>query len=492
MGRPERPLDDDGPIADFARDLRELRKHAGNPSYRELARRALFVPSVLSSAASGYRLPTLAVTLAFVSACGGDCAEWERRWRAVAGSVWTAADPRAAGQSSAPPGGPGADPGHSKQLARTGRDRAAHLAPPAQLPMSPSLFVGRRTVLAQACAVVREAGAPRIPLVIRGPIGVGKTALALRLADAVADEFPDGQLYADLSTCGPGNQSSDKVMRGFLRALGVPADLVPDDPMQRIGLYRSLLAQRRLFVLLENAGDEGQVRPLIARTAHSQVVVTSRARLLGLDGARCVDLGPLARAESVALLARLVGDGRIGGEHARASAALAELCGDLPLALDIIGRKLAARPEWSVRHAVALLADRERLMSGLRVGDVNVRDRLVTAYQLLSPDGRKAVRQLGLAGSGWTTVADLAAALEIRAEAADELLESLVDAGLLTRAETAGRYRVSTLVSVFAAGIRRDTAHSAAPPTVPRARQGEPQRARHVAQRPGQSHGVRI
>jgi DNA-binding IclR family transcriptional regulator len=89
-------------------------------------------------------------------------------------------------------------------------------------------------------------------------------------------------------------------------------------------------------------------------------------------------------------------------------------------------------------------------------------------------------------------VADLAAALEIRAEAADELLESLVDAGLLTRAETAGRYRVSTLVSVFAAGIRRDTAHSAAPPTVPRARQGEPQRARHVAQRPGQSHGVRI
>jgi hypothetical protein len=145
-----------------------------------------------------------------------------------------------------------------------------------------------------------------------------------------------------------------------------------------------------------------------------------------------------------------------------------------------------------VRHAVALLADRERLMHGLRVGDVNVRDRLAAAYQLLSPDGRDAVRHLGLAGSGWTTVADLASALGIRAEAADELLESLVDAGLLARAEIAGRYRVSTLVSVFAAGIHREAAQSAAPPLVPRARPAEPQLARHSARHPGQPHGVRI
>ena len=237
----------------------------------------------------------------------------------------------------------------------------------------------------------------RLPLLITGPIGVGKTALALRLADDMAAEFPDGQLYADLSTCGPPSQSSIGVLRGFLRALGMPAALVPDDPVQRVGLYRSLLAQRRLFVLLDNAADERQVRPLLGRAARSQVVVTSRARLLGLDGALAIQLGALDRAESVALLRRLAGADRVAAEP-EAAGAIAELCQDLPLAISIIARKIAARPEWTIGYAAELLADRDRLLDCLRVGDLNVRERLASACRLLSPDGRQAITGLGPAG----------------------------------------------------------------------------------------------
>src|SRR5688500_18243455 len=150
MGRPERPLDaTNGPIAAFAHDLRVLRSRAGNPSYRELARTALFAPSVLSSAASGHRLPTLAVTLAFVSACGGDRTAWERRWREVAGQVGVApAEPRDERVTSLSPNnvpfGPPGPATHSM----------IHLTRPAQLPMGSSTFVGRQSVLAQAKALI--------------------------------------------------------------------------------------------------------------------------------------------------------------------------------------------------------------------------------------------------------------------------------------------------------------------------------------------------
>jgi hypothetical protein len=452
MGRPERPLDGTGgPITEFARDLRGLRRRAGNPSYRELARKALFAPSVLSTAASGHRLPTLPVTLAFVTACGGDRPAWERRWRRVAGEVGGAGAAAVPEAREDPP--PEAEPADPWPLARV----MSNLARPAQLPMGSSTFVGRGQALAGAAMLVGRPGPVRLPLMIGGPIGVGKTALALRLADVVSSEFPDGQLYADLGGCEPGTRSTFQIMRGFLRALGVPAPLVPDDAIQRIGMYRSLLAQRRVFVLLENVGDESQVRPLLARAAHSQVVLTSRARLLGLDDAHRVDLDAFARHESLELVGRLVGAERVEAEYAAASA-VAEICGDLPLAINIVGRKIAARPEWALAHTAGLLADRDRLIDSLSVGDVNVRDRFSAAYEELSPPGRQAVHQLGLAGAGWTTAVALATALDVAVDEADDALESLVDAGLLTRASVAGRYRVSTLVGAFAEHVRHEAA----------------------------------
>lgn len=459
MGRPERRLDaTNGPIAAFAHDLRALRNRVGKPSYRELARTALFAPSVLSSAASGYRLPTLAVTLAFVSACGGDRAAWERRWRNIARQAGVATESRDDRVPSLSP----ADVPFDLTQVRAATHAVTHLARPAQLPMGSSTFVGRTQALADASRLIGLAGPVKMPLLVSGPIGVGKTAFALRLADEVSADFPDGQLYTDLGNCGTDGQSVNSIVRGFLRALGVPAHLVPDDPMQRIGLYRSLLAQRRLFVLLANVRDECQVRPLLGQAAHSQVVVTSRARLLGLDDTHRIDLDTFTREESMTLIGRLAGAARVRAEY-EATDAIAELCGDLPLAVNIIGRRIAARAEWTIAYTAGQLADRDHLLDRLSVGDVNVRNRFASAYQRLSPVEQQALHQLGQDGAGWTTAIGLAAAMGIPIDSADELLESLVDTGLLRRANVAGRYNVSTLVNVFAADVQRDATHPALP-----------------------------
>ncbi|HET6288840.1 MAG TPA: NB-ARC domain-containing protein [Amycolatopsis sp.] len=453
MGRPERPLDGTtGPIAAFAHDLRVLRNRAGNPSYRELARTALFAPSVLSSAASGHRLPTLAVTLAFVSACGGDRAAWERRWRSVAGSGVEVREDRA---PTPPQAGVRPDGAHASASG------VIRLARPAQLPMGSRTFVGREKDLADAAGMIGATGPVKVPLLVSGPIGVGKMAFALRLAEEVAADFPDGQLYADLGASETGGPSANGIVRGFLRALGVPAHLVPDDPMQRIGLYRSLLAERRLFVLLAGVSDEGQVRPLLGRAPHSQVVVTSRARLLGLEDTNRIELDTFSREESLALIDRIVGQGRVRAERG-ATDTIAELCGDLPLAVNIVGRKIAARPEWAIAYTAGQLADRERLMDGLAVGDVKVRDRFTAAYERLSAAEREAIHHFGQSGAGWTTSIGIAAAMGIMIETADELLESVVDAGLLQRAHVAGRYAVSRLVSAFAAERQREPSPFAA------------------------------
>jgi hypothetical protein len=439
------------PIGEFAHDLRALRRRAGNPSYRKLARMALFAPSVLSSAASGHRLPTLPVTLAFVAACGGDHAAWERRWHKLAARTESTA-----AQSAGPSLISVARPRAVSTLERTvPAPPDAGFARPAQLPMGSGTFVGREEVLAGAAQVIARTSPVTTPLMVSGPIGVGKTAFALRLADDLSAAFPDGQLYADLSVTGPAGFA----VQGFLHALGVSPLLVPDDATQQIGLFRSLLTQRRLFVLLENAHDERQVRPLLGRATRSQIVVTSRARLLGLDGVHRIELDTFTRHESMALIGRLAGAERVQAEH-EATDALAELCGDLPLAINIIGRKIAARPEWAVAYIAGLLADGERLMDSLSVGDVNVRDRFASAYHLLTPIARNAVHQLARGGTGPATASGLAAAMSIGVGTADELLESLVDTGLLTRADGAGRYRVSTLLGAFAADARADAPHA--------------------------------
>jgi hypothetical protein len=439
MGRPERPLAaSSGLIPAFTHDLRVLRHRAGNPSYRELAGKAPFSPSVLSSAADGRRLPTLAVTLAFVSACGGDVMAWERRWREIAEQLGVTAVIR-----------------DDRPYVVDAGTAVPIVARPAQLPMAPGIFVGRADVIADACHLVGSSVDGRTPILISGLAGVGKSALALQLAEKTTKHFPDGQLYVDLATHEPDGTAVPAIVRDFLLALGVPAKNVSDNPMQRIGLYRSLLAQHRLFVLLANVRHEAQVRPLLAQSAHSQVVLTSRARLLGLRGMHRVHLDTFSRAESLALLCRLVGAARVRAEY-EAADAIAELCGDLPLAVNIVGRRIAARPGRTIAYTAGQLTDHCRLLEILAVGDVTVRGRFASAYRRLSPPARELIRRLGSDGARSTTAIEVATTMNVPVDTMDELLESLVDAGLVQHSSATGRYDIPVLVGAFAEEMRHD------------------------------------
>ncbi|HEY3481989.1 MAG TPA: XRE family transcriptional regulator, partial [Streptomyces sp.] len=375
---------------------------AGNPSYRELARTALFAPSVLSSAASGNRLPSLQVTLAFVAACGGDDEAWRQRWHAASSGY------------SRPPAG-------ERRRRPSLFQRRGAPPHPAQLPQRPRGFTGRAAELAWLRS-------PRdTPVVISGPAGVGKSDLALLYAHSIAAERADGQLYADLGGLrhgggAPAAPTVCDVLDGFLRALGVEDDQVSGTFDHRAGLYRSLLAERRLVVLLDNVQDEQQVRPLLAETTTSTVLLVSRKRLLGLRDVRRLQLTPLSRGDSIAMITAAV-------PHLAASAGpdcdrLAELCGDLPLALDLALRKIASRPRLTLRRVVEEW--RLNTVNWLCVGDLSLCDSLAAAFDTLGPQARELLQQLA------RTPAD---ALEFLPSSLDELVEEIADAGLLTHAD---------------------------------------------------------
>ena len=419
MGRPEKSLDrSGGAVAAFAHDLRKLRTDAGSPAYREMARSALFSSSVLSSAASGHRLPTLQVTLAFVTVCGGDPQSWERRWRTLSGTF-------------SPPAGP----------ARKAKSESSTQSP-AQLPVRPHGFTGRAVELA---SLELHSMRSRLPVVISGPVGVGKTDLALRYAHTLTAVTPDGQLYADFDASP--EVSGRDVLKGFLKAL-VAADQVPADPGQQAGLYRSLLARRRLVVLLDNVRDEQQARPLLAETSHGALIMVSRTSLLGLSEVRRVELDVLGRGDSIAMIEALVGE-RATQDRA-ACDRLAEACGDLPLALDVAARRLASRPDWVLRDAVARCVKSGALLDWLRIGDISVRDRLASAYRMLTLPARNVLEQLVRGAACEVDTSAVARALGLTLWGVEELLEELVGAGMLRRGAVPGGYRLDRLIHSFA------------------------------------------
>ncbi|MFF7979984.1 NB-ARC domain-containing protein [Streptomyces sp. NPDC007901] len=501
MGRPEKPLAQDaGPATAFALELRRLRAAAGSPSYRELARRALFSASVLSDAAAGYRLPTLQVALAFAEACGGDRAAWERRWRAAAGS---------AGDEPAPAAAKTAHQAPEPRL-RAAAVRAL-LPVPAQLPTEPRPLAGRSRELAAARALTAPADGPVPPLVIHGQTGAGKSALALRLARELAADLPDGQLYVGLGTAADGRKDAAGIAGGLLQSLGIPAEHIPNDPAQRIGLYRSVLAERRVLVVLDGTLQERQVRDLLVAGEHSRIVITARSRLLGLDGVRRLALPVLDRDESMELLAGVLGAERLRGAP-RAGLRLAEACGDLPLALTLAGRRLAARPEALLTEAVAELVRADGLSGRLRVGDESLVERYEDAYRRLTPRARLVLHRFATAGAtpsvdGVTRASATALARVIEPmqepahgpavgpaeewgaepveEPVEDLLEAVVDSGLLERTDVPGQYGLPPLVRQFArarpvpAADARDPGRHR-PPDVP-----APQRHRPPDERPG-------
>ncbi|MDX3534139.1 NB-ARC domain-containing protein [Streptomyces sp. MB09-01] len=469
MGRLERPLAPDaGPVTAFARELRRLRTAAGSPGYRDMATRAMFSASVLSDAAAGYRLPTLQVALAFAEACGGDRATWERRWHEAA---------RAEGDEGAARPAAKAVQQHQENELRAADVRAV-LPPPAQLPMEPQPLVGRAELLQRARAMTAPCYGeqrPPGPLLISGQVGAGKSVFALRLAHELATGLPDGQLYANLDPAADGRKDAAGIAGGFLEALGIPADRIPNDPGQRIGLYRSLLHRRRLLVVLDGVTHERQVRELLTAAPESRILITSRSRLLGLDGIGRIRLSSLDRDESMELLAQLIGGDRVGTEP-RACLRLADACGDLPLALNLAGRRIAARPEWMLQDAVSeLLGEgrREpgRFLSRLQIGDEGLGSRLDSAYRLLTPWARLMLRQF--AGSENPPSVDnvvygstdaLAVLVERSAQPVEDLLERLLDAGLLEHSDLPGQYGLTPMARAFALAQPDPTEEEQAPP----------------------------
>jgi DNA-binding SARP family transcriptional activator len=272
---------------------------------------------------------------------------------------------------------------------------------PAQLPRAPSGFAGREEELDWLSGLLPPGETAAIG-VLAGPAGVGKTALAVLWAHRVAGAFPDGQLFASMRGFDQRHApvGAADVLTQFLLALGVGVDDVPFEPADRAALYRSILADRRVLVVLDDARDTEQVHPLLPAGSSSFVLVTSRIRLDGLvarTGARQLALGTLGTDAAERLIEHMAGTAAHGRDR-ELRRRLARLCGHLPLALRIAAARLAGNPQWTVGDLVAELADERSRLGALDLeeGDTSVRAALDVTYRSLRPDLAETVRYLGL------------------------------------------------------------------------------------------------
>ncbi|MBL1081968.1 tetratricopeptide repeat protein [Streptomyces actinomycinicus] len=323
---------------------------------------------------------------------------------------------------------------------------------PAQLPASVPDFTGRTAFVTELSEVLSSAseaeGRVMAVSALAGIGGVGKTTLAVHVAHRARPSFPDGQLYVDLQGAGPRPAEPETVLGSFLRALGTADSAIPDSLEERAALYRSVLDGRRVLVLLDNAKDAAQVRPLLPGTEGCAALVTSRVRMLDLAGAHLVDLDVMSPDEALALFVRIVGEERVASEREAALDVVAA-CGFLPLAIRIAASRLAARRTWTVSVLAAKLADERRRLDELQAGDLAVKATFELGYGQLEPVQARAFRLLGLADGPDISVAAAAAVLDLPVEETEDLLESLVDTSLLESAAP-GRYRFHDLVRLYA------------------------------------------
>lgn len=326
---------------------------------------------------------------------------------------------------------------------------------PAQLPPDIADFTGRQEQVARLRAALDPAR-PRTAValaVVSGKPGVGKTALAVHVAHRLRGDFADGQLHVDLGGAEHRPVAPTDVLGRFLRALGVEGTAVPATLEERRDLYRSRLADRRVLVVLDNAADEAQVRPLLPGSPSCAVLVTSRARLSALDGACQLDLDVLGADHATALLARIASPERVAAEPEPAQDIL-RLCGRLPLAVRVAGARLAARPYWRLADLAELLADERHRLDELAISDLEVRTGLALSYQGLDADARRLFRRLGLLAAPSVAAWVAAAVLDWPGSRAERPLGDLVDAHLLevVGTDVVGqvRYRFHDLVRLYA------------------------------------------
>jgi tetratricopeptide (TPR) repeat protein len=301
---------------------------------------------------------------------------------------------------------------------------------PAQLPPPPTDFTGRDRELAVLQAAL-SGGTPEVVVVsaIAGKPGVGKS---VHFAHQRAPHFPDGQLYVDLRGTGEVERLGPaEVLGQFLRGLGIPGRDIPDGITERAGLYRSRLSGRRVLLLLDNAFDEEQVRPLLPGSPSCLVLVTSRRPLAALDTTSALVLDVLADDEALALLSRLADPVRLSAEP-EAAAELARLCGRLPLALRIVGARLRTRPQWRLADLRQRLANEHRRLAELRLGDLNVRASFMLSYRELAPEQARLFRRLSVVpGRTFDVVHATAVDTQMLVGPGSEFLRELIDTGLL-------------------------------------------------------------
>jgi DNA-binding SARP family transcriptional activator len=311
---------------------------------------------------------------------------------------------------------------------------------PTQLPADIGDFTDREIPLRHLCEMlVREGtatspGAVRIA-VVAGAAGLGKTTLAVHAAHQVRAQFPDGQLYADLSGATSQPAAPGEVLARFLRDLGVDGDRVPVGDDERAAMYRTRLTGRRILVMLDNARDAAQVRPLLPGSASCAVLVTTRNRTPDLASTRFVDLNVLGDADALTLFTQIVSDERPAAEP-DATAEVLVACAGLPLAVRICAARLAARKQWKIATLAGRLRDTRRRLDELQTGDLAVRASFQVSYDSLrtasrGADPARAFRLLGL----WQGQSiSLPAAAALLGEPQDDVahaLETLIDANLV-------------------------------------------------------------
>ncbi|KUL35999.1 SARP family transcriptional regulator [Streptomyces sp. NRRL F-4489] len=369
-----------------------------------------------------------------------------------------AGEPSGAGQ----PGPSGAEAG-----ARSGRPRAG--AAPRLLPRPPARFLGREGQLAALTEALLDRTTGESPLaVVAGPAGVGKTACAVQWAHLRAGAFPDGQLFADLRGFGEGDEAAPaEILRDFLQALGTPPDRVPGSAQAASALFRSLVAERRLLVVLDNARSSAQVRPLLPGGPHCATVVTSRSRLDGLvatDCARPVGLQALGHDEGTALLGAMLGPDRVAEDPA-AARELVDLCDGLPLALRAAAAQLTARPRWRLARLASALRDERRRLALLSAEDTGIAAALRMSVARLSADDARLLRALANSPDGHLNASAAAALAGYDQERTQDGLERLAEMHLVDE-EATDVYTISALTQLFArdqdgAGPRRESGDAA-------------------------------
>lgn len=428
---------DESPGNELARELRLLKDRAGL-SLNSLATRCWCSRSSLERYLNGKVFPSRDMVKAISDACGGDTAAvlalWELAWGARGGKRQ----------------GPASDTiADSRRPHRSIRTRRC------DLPRDVSHFTGRTEEILRVLEAPDVTGSTGVLVAIDGMAGVGKTTLAVHAARRLVDRYPDAQLFVDLHAHTPGQRALTPAtaLDRLLRAVNVPGEHIPDDLEERAAFWRARLADHRALIVLDNAVDSSQILPLLPGSPNCLVLVTSRRRLLGLDGTHLVSLDVMPAPDAASLFAQVVGDARPARESA-AAAEIVKLCGFLPLAVGIAAARLRHRPMWTVEQLADRLRNRQRRLAELHADGRDVQAVFSLSYHHLSPDQQRLFRLTGLHPGADIDSHAAAALADLPVHRAERLLEDLVDAHLLQQPGP-GRYRFHALMRQFAADRSR-------------------------------------